>query len=650
MKFAAIDITVAINNIYVPGVSFRHFFLCYPRRNSMDMTVITKDMIIVFCLLGLAIFLFVTDLLRVDLVGLLMMVMLPLTGVLTAEQAIAGLSSNAVVSIIAVMIIGAGLNKTGVMNAVAGQIIKVVGRSEIRIMAVISLTVAFISSFMQNIGAAALFMPATMRISRQLNFSPGRILMPMGFCAIIGGCLTLVGSSPLIMLNDLMQGWWQNNPEALAQSPFIPYGLFTVTPIGVALLLAAILYFALFGKKILPAGVCCLDDDGCMDRRLREIYGDEVGRSYELAVPAFYPSQTLGELQIRPRYHITVVGIAKNDGYQKEFAPTKDSVVEAGDSLWVMSSEKNIQRLVDEQSWLVKPEHDVFADENFPDESGVVEGVVIPHSNLSQHTMEELQFRRLFQINPLAIVRGDKIIMDEINVTKLQQGDTILMQGRWKQFRLLTDKLDIALIDDIRGEELKPERTRCAVFFLILALTLALVFEVKLSIALLTGALGMILTRIIPADRAYEAVDWRTVFLLAGLIPLGTAFEITGTAAYIAETVLVLVGNPSPLLLMLVISLLTSFFSLVASNVGATVLMIPLAMNMAFSIGSDPLVAALVVAVSASNTFILPTHQVNALIMRPGGYRTKDYMRAGLGMTALYTGVLMLCLKFVFAI
>lgn len=616
----------------------------------METTLITNDMMIVFGLLGLAIFLFVSDLLRVDLVGLLMMVLLPLTGVLSAEQAIAGLSSNAVVSIIAVMIIGAGLNKTGVMNVVAGQIIKIVGRSEKRIMTVISLTVAVISSFMQNIGAAALFMPATVRISRQLNFSVSRILMPMGFCAIIGGCLTLVGSSPLIMLNDLMEGWWQNNPETVAGQPFVAFGLLAVTPIGVALLVAAIVYFVLFGRKLLPVDVCSLDDDGCMDRRLQEIYGAEVGHSYELAVPAFYPSHTLGELEIRPRYHITVIGIAKNEGYQKEFAPTKESLVEAGDSLWVMSSEKNIQRMVDEQGWIIKPEHEVFANENYPDESGVVEGVIIPHSNLSQHTMEELQFRRLFQINPLAIVRGDEIIMDEINITELQQGDTILMQGRWSQFRLLTAQMDIALIDEVGGEELKPERTRCAVFCLILALTLALVFQVKLSIALLTGALGMVLMRIIPADRAYEAVDWRTVFLLSGLIPLGTAFETTGTAAYIAQKVLGAVGDPSPLLLMLVISLLTSFFALVASNVGATVLMIPLAMNMASSIGTDPLLAALVVAVSASNTFILPTHQVNALIMRPGGYRTKDYMQAGLGMTVLYTGVLMLCLKFMFSI
>jgi di/tricarboxylate transporter len=615
----------------------------------MEAAIITTDMYIVFFLLGLAVFLFVTDLLRVDLVGLLMMVLLPLSGVITAEEAIAGLSSNAVVSIIAVMIIGAGLNKTGVMNLVAAQIIKVAGRSENRIMTVISVTVAVISSFMQNIGAAALFMPATVRISKQLHISVSRILMPMGFCAIIGGCLTLVGSSPLIMLNDLMEGWWKNNPATVGDTAFTPFGLLSVTPIGIALLVTALIYFVIFGKKILPAADCSLDDDN-MDKRLHEIYGSEVGQGHELEIPAFYPTHTLGELEIRPKYHVTVVGIAKQSGFKKNLSPQQDSHVEAADTLWVVGSEANVNRLAEEQGWIIKPEYDVFATENYPDESGVIEGVVIPHSNLSQHTMEELKFRRLFHINPLAIVRGDEIIMDAINVTKLQQGDTILMQGQWKQFRLLSAQMDIAFLSDIYDEELKPERTRCAIFFLMLALFLALVIQVKLSIALLAGALGMILTNIIPADRAYEAVDWRTVFLLSGLIPLGTAFETTGTAAYIANSVLGMVGNPTPLVLMLIISILASFFSLVASNVGATVLMIPLAMNMAVSVGADPLIAALVVAVSASNTFILPTHQVNAMIMRPGGYRTKDYMKAGLGMTFLYTAVLMVCIKLFFGV
>lgn len=613
----------------------------------MENLAITPSMAIVFALLTLAVVLFVFDLMRVDLVGILMMILLPLTGVVTPDEAVAGLSSNAVVSIIAVMIIGAGMNKTGMMNLVAEKIIVLAGRKEGRIMVVVSATVAFISSFMQNIGAAALFLPATMRISRQLNISASRILMPMGFCAITGGCLTLVGSSPLIMLNDLMASWWQNNLDSVNGAEFIPLELLSITPIGIALLLSMLFYFFFFGRKLLPADICLIDEDS-MDKRLGEIYGAEVGHSIEVEVPPYFPAQSLGDLELRPKYHVTVVGVAKEKSLRKNLSPTKTTLIEPGDALWVMSSDDNIKRAAADHGWIIKEEHEVFREVNFPEVSGVVEGVVIPHSNLSGHSMEELQFRDLYHVNPLAIVRGDEIIMDNINITKLRQGDTILLQGRWKQFRLLAQKMDIAFIEDIRGEDLEPERAKSALFFLILSMVMALSFKVKLSIALLTGALGMILTGVIRADRAYEAVDWRTVFLLSGLIPLGTAFEKTGAAAYIANTVLGSVGTPTPLLLMLIISTLSAFFSLVASNVGAVVLMVPLAMNMAATIDANPVIAAMVVAISASNTFILPTHQVNALIMRPGGYKTKDYMRAGAGATLIFTLVLVVCLKMMY--
>ncbi len=607
--------------------------------------IVTVDMYIVFFLLAGAILLFVFDLLRVDLVGLLMMVSLPLTGVVSAGEALAGLSSNAVVSIIAVMILGAGLNKTGVMNEVASQIIRIAGKSETRIMVLISITVSFISSFMQNIGAAALFLPATMRISRQLNISASKMLIPMGFCAITGGCLTLVGSSPLIMLNDLMESWWLNNGAAVQNEPFVPLGLLAVTPVGIALLAGVLLYFIVIGRKLLPIDICSIDDD-CMDKRLHEIYGSEVGQGYELAVPAAFKGRTLQQLELRPKYHITVVGVARNDGRSKNLAPMKDEMIGPGDTIWVMGSEKKVKAMADDLCLRLKEEPELFVSENSPEESGIIEGVVIPHSNLTGHTMEEMSFRRLYKVNPLAIVRSDEIIMENINLTKLIQGDTLLLQGKWQQFRLLVDKMDIAFIEEIQGEDLKPERTKCALFFLFMSLALALGFQVKLSIALLAGALGMIITRIIPADRAYEAVDWRTVFLLSGLIPLGTAFEKTGAAAFIAGTVLQAVGEMTPLLLMLVISVLTAFFSLVASNVGAVVLMVPLGMNLAAQIGADPVIAALVIAVSASNTFVLPTHQVNALIMRPGGYRSKDYMKAGIGVSILFTIILLTTLKF----
>ena len=441
-----------------------------------------------------------------------------------------------------------------------------------------------------------------------------------------------------------MESWWLNNAGAVQNQPFTPLGLLAVTPIGLALLVGVLCYFIFFGRKFLPQDICLIDE-GCMDKRLQEIYGTEVGYGFELIVPGKFKSSSLEELEIRPKYHVTVVGVAKGSSHNKNLAPMRDEVIEPGDTVWVMGAENKIEAMSEELGWLIKAEPELFATENSIEESGIIEGVVIPHSNLSGHTMEELQFRNLYKVNPLAIVRGDQIIMDNINQTKLVQGDTLLLHSKWQQFKLLAQKMDLAFIEEIRGEELKPERTRCALFFLFMSLTLALGFQVKLSIALLTGALGVIITRIIPADRAYEAVDWRTVFLLSGLIPLGTAFENTGAAAYIAHSVLGALGELTPLVLLLVISLLTAFFSLVASNVGAAVLMVPLGMNMAAHIGVDPVTAALVVAVSASNTFILPTHQVNALIMRPGGYRSRDYMRVGFGVTILYTIVLLGSLK-----
>jgi len=169
-------------------------------------------------------------------------------------------------------------------------------------------------------------------------------------------------------------------------------------------------------------------------------------------------------------------------------------------------------------------------------------------------------------------------------------------------------------------------------------------------VALMSGALGMIITGVLSIDEAYQAVDWMTVFLLAGLIPLGIAFEKTGTAAFVAQNILGLLGQPSPIVLLAAIGIMTSFFTLVISNVGATVLLVPLCMNMAVMAGGDPRMAALVVGLSASNTFVLPTHQVNALVMRPGGYRTVDYAKAGFIMTGIFLAVELAVLYFFYGI
>ncbi|MBW1903091.1 MAG: SLC13 family permease, partial [Deltaproteobacteria bacterium] len=514
-------------------------------------------------------------------------------------------------------------------------IIRMAGKSQTRIMVLLAGSVALISSFMQNIGAVSLFLPATTRISKQLNIPISGLLMPLGFCGIIGGCLTLVGSSPLILLNDLMESWWISHPESVTGQPFEPFGLFSVTPIGLALVAAGLLYFILLGKNILPA---CKDEDECsfMSSYLDDIYGERIGKIFELSVPEDFETKTLEELNLRPRYHATVDCIAKDKCRRKLLAPTWSDIIEPGDVVGIISTSEHIQQLARDLGFTVKQDLDVFSEDLSPANAGILEAIVTPHSELAGKKMREIHFRKRYQVNPLAIFRDNKIHLSNISNMKLRQGDAIVFQGQWAKFPLLKEKLGLVFTEDIQHEITRPEKTYYALGCLALALTLALGFGVQLSIALLSGAIGMVLTRVLTIDEAYSAIDWMTVFLLSGLIPLGLAFDKTGAAQYIAVSLLGVTGDLGPLMLMFLVGLLTTFFTLVASNVGATVLLVPLAMNMAAQVGADPRVAALIVGVAASNTFILPTHQVNALIMRPGGYKTIDYVKAGTGMTVIF--------------
>ncbi len=598
----------------------------------------TVEIMIVMAVLLAAILMFIFEWVRVDVVGIIMMVVLPILGLVTPKEAISGLSSNAVVSIIAVIIIGAGLDKTGAMNSLARVILKFAGKSESRIVTLIAGTVAFISSFMQNIGAAALFMPAAMRIGRQTGIPVSRILMPMGFCAIIGGCITLVGSSPLILMNDIMK---ITNPNVQ------PFGLFAVTPVGVALTISALLYFIFLGRFILPRSEG-EGQSGPMSPLLSRTYKG-VGNVFELHVPDTFKPTSLIKLGIRPKYFTTVVAIAP-EGKTRDFSPDRDATISPGDNIAVVGPPDLVKKMAEELGWELQPELSVFAEDLSPNNAGILEAVVTARSELVGKSLAEIKFRSRYGANPLALLRKNKIYIGGLSDIKLAIGDALLLHGRWERFHLIKEKPDLVFTENVPGEVLRTEKLKYALICLGISLTMILVFKIQLSIALLTGALGMVLTKVLSIDEAYQSVDWMTVFLLGGLIPLGIAFEKTGAAKYIADTIMSSLGNVSPLVLLTVIGLLTSFFTLVVSNVGATVLMIPLSMNMAVTSGADPRMAALVVAVACSNTFILPTHQVNALIMRPGGYRTIDYFKAGSGMTILYLIVMMASIYFFYGI
>ena len=525
------------------------------------------------------------------------------------------MSSNAVVSIIAVIIIGAGLDRTGLINSLVAPILKIAGKSESRITVSISFAIAIISSFMQNIGAAALFLPAVQRISKSLSIPLSRLLMPIGFSAILGGTITLVGSSPLILLNDLMA------PFGLE-----PFGMFDVTPIGILLVASGLLCFIILGRFILPQGP--KQEAAELDFADQGEHLKEMGEAYELRTSDDFTDyrDPVSINDLKRRYLVNVVGISTPPD-SRIVSPPLDTVVRSGIDLAVYGRERDIRRMAEEEGMTVKEEISVFENEMADHAWSTVEAVVAPRSQFEGKTLNQVDFQERFRVTPMAIYRQGETYRAEIGDMLLGVGDAILIHGAHRQLQMLQSEGNLLFTTTLDTDTMRPEKALFAGFWLAASLTMIMVLNISLAVSLMTGALGMVVTRVLSIDEAYQSVDWRTIFLLAGLIPLGIATEKTGTAAWIAESVLHMLGPVEPIVLMAIIGVLSTAFTLVISNVGATVLLVPLVVNMAIAAHADPRMAALVVGMATSNSFMLPTHQVNALYMGPGHYRSVDFLK-----------------------
>jgi di/tricarboxylate transporter len=603
------------------------------------MEPLTTDMILVMCMIGLAVFLFVVEWVRVDVVAILMMVVLPLLHLVSPKEAFVGMSSNAVISIIAVIIIGAGLDRTGIINKLVTPVMAIAGKSTSRIIIAISLTVGGISSFMQNIGAAALFLPAIQRISKMQKIPLSRLLMPVGFSAILGGTITLVGCSPLILLNDLL-------------TPFHlkPFGLFDVTPIGVALLAGGIACFIFLGRLILPQG------DG-EESGHDDYAGDpdmafsDLGEMYELVTPEDFTHyrDPVTVLDLRQRYLCNVVAMTEPPDF-KTVSPAPETALHSGIEIVVHGKKEDVDRMAAAEGMSVKDTLDTYKFDLDSAKSGIVEAVVAPRSSLIGKTLPEIDFQDRFRISPLSIYRQEETYRSRMRDIRLRAGDVIRLFGTWKRLKTLQREGGLLFSIPTELEYMRPEKAIWAGVWLVVALVMIMGFNIQLSVSLMTGALGMVITRVLSIDEAYQSVDWRTIFLLAGLIPLGIATEKTGAAAWIAHSVLNLIGTVSPIMLLSVIGVLSTLFTLVISNVGATVLLVPLVVNMAIAAHTDPRMAALVVGLATSNSFMLPTHQVNALYMGPGRYRTFDFIKAGSLVSIVFLVIMIAMISLVYGV
>jgi di/tricarboxylate transporter len=604
-------------------------------------------MILVLGLVGFTMLMLVLEWIRADMVALLVVVVIGLTGLIPSERVFNGFAGNAVIAIIAIMIMGEGLDRAGVLNLTANFVMRMARGAESRLGVVINLVASLFSAVIPSQALAALMIPVSSRLAARTGVPLSKLLLPMAFCILTATNTTLIANSPLIVLNDLIASANVNLPPGAHTIP--KFGLFSVTPVGLTLALLGVGYFYFFGRKLLP---------GHEDERLKvtpgrtesyfaETYGI-VGETAELTVTAESPLVGMSIGEVEQLYGAPLI-LAIKSGNDARMAPPADHVIWVGSVLGVLGPREQLNQFANNQLCRLSTRMRQLGELFNPTRAGISEVVIPPVSRFIKHTVGELRLRKRFGISVLAVNRGDQVFRDDVRSVSLRAGDTVVLHSNWRDLSLAAEERDLVVVTDIPKEQQRPGKIWQAVGFFLLAKCLALFTNLDLSVAMMTGAIGMLLSGVLNMDEAYKAINWKTIFVTACLIPLGWSMDATGTAAWIAQVVLDHLGSASPWLLQLCLAILTLLFSQVMSNVGATVMMVPIAISVAVATGGNPSAYALIVAVSSSNTFLLSSgHPALMMVTGPGGYKGKDFLRVGLPLTFLVLVVTLLAINLMF--
>lgn len=605
--------------------------------NGAATLALTPEMTLVLALLAFTMMMLVLEWVRADIIALLLVVVIGVTGLLPVDQLFEGFAGNAVISLIAIMIMGAGLDRTGALARTASVILRIAGGVESRLAIAVNSTVGALSSVIQSQALAALFVPVVSRISARTGVPLKRLLLPMGFSILAGTNMTLISNSPLILLNDLISSANRNLPPG-AQT-VETFSLFAITPVGIALLLAGVTYFALFGRRLLPA----TEDKqsvtpGRTESYFAETYGI-AGDPAELTVTAESPLVGMSVAEVEQLHGAPLI-LALKTGNDARMAPPGDHMIWVGSVLGVLGPREDVADFAANQLCRLSPRMRQMGDLFNPTRAGISEAVVPPSSRFIKQTIGDLRLRKRHGISVLAVHRGDKVFREDVREIALRGGDTLVLHSSWRDLLQTLETRDLVAVTDIPRQEQRPGKIWFAVGFFALALGLSLFTDLQLSVALMIGAVGMLLTGVMNMDEAYTSINWRTVFITACLIPLGWAMDATGTAAWVAQEVLHYLGGMPQWFLQACLAILTLLFSQVMSNVGATVMMVPMAINIALASGGNPGLYAILVAISASNTFLIPSASPVLLIVAgPGGYRNRDFLRAGLPLTLIMLAI-----------
>lgn len=591
------------------------------------------DLLMVLGLLIAAITLFVLNKPRMDVVALLVMVALPLTGVLDVQHTLAGFSDPSVVLIAALFIIGDGLVRTGIAYRLGDWLVARAGNSETRLLVLLMLAAAGLGSVMSSTGVVAIFIPVALGVAARLQIAPARLMMPLAFAGLISGMLTLVATAPNLVVHS-----------ELRRAGLDGFGFFSLTPVGLAVLALGVVYMLLTRHWLTPRGN---DEADAVPRLtlsdLATAYALEE-RERRLKVRADSPlvRQPLNELELRKQYGINVIAVERQRRFRTLLLmATGNTLLEPGDVLLVDLASPAIGLLGAYEELGLEPLPLPSSYYSLHAHSlGLAEVALPPESKLPGKTIQELGFRSRHQLNVVGLRRQGQALEGVLVDEKLRASDTLLVAGEWKYIHQLQGQSRDFLVLSLPAEvgEVAPTARKAPYALLSLAVMILLMVTgvVPNVMAALIGCLLMGAFRCIDLDSAYRAIHWPTLILIVGMLPFAQALQQTGGIDLAVKGLVALLGNAGPYAMLASLFIVTALIGLFISNTATAVLMAPVAIATAQQLGMSPYPFAMIVALAASAAFMTPiSSPVNTLVLGPGQYRFGDFVKVGVPFTLL---------------
>lgn len=611
------------------------------------------ELTITFTILAVTIILFMTNKVRADLVALLAILALVLTGVLTAPEALSGFSNSVVIMLAALFIVGAGIVRTGLAQLAGDLLIRVAGENEKRLFIALMLIVAFVGAFMSNTGTVAIMLPIVVAIAMKINENPSKYLLPLSYIASFSGLLTLIASPANLIVS-----------ETLVKNGYPKLGFFQMTPIGLIGVIVGVIYLFFIRHRL---GKSNQRNDA--SKNSYQLSPFKIMQEYELnnrLIRVDVPKESriigkpLSQLKIPHEFQLCILKIKRSSAEGIHFLPITfqkmadaSTVFQERDELYIQGQIENVHRFAKKYHLTVQ-EVDEEAEELISKQMGIAEVLLTPKSTLLNKTIREIGFREKYDVNILGINRQGKLVLKEMTKVKLKFGDALLVQGDWSSIeRLAGETKDVVVIgrpEQHAGVAAATGKAPLAALNLLLMVALMVFDIVPAVVAVSIGAILMILTGCIRnMDDAYREINWETVVLIGAMLPMAIALEKTGGMELLSEGIIDSLGSFGTLGVLAGIYVLTMLFGQFISNTATAVLFAPIAMNAALMMDSNPTSFLIAVAVGANMSFATPVASpTNALVMTAGGYRFTDFVKAGVPLQIIMFIVMMIALPLLF--